>query len=192
LQILAWLHFNTGVLYENAKNAEKELIHYSTALQLGEQTGNLEILSLANMNLGRFYLSIKKPDSALIFEKKAYELSRQVDSQEYKGSVLLNLGRAYLAVGDTGQAVEYFRKAIIASQKQKYIRGVIAANLLLANINMERNKIDSGYYFAMTALDEAVKLNVPDLMLRTYTAMADFYKRRENSDSIVKVPAPDH
>jgi two-component system, NtrC family, sensor kinase len=186
LQILAWLHFNTGVLYENAKNPEKELFHYSQALRLGEQTANPEILSVTNMNLGRFYLSLKKPDSALIFEKKAYELSRQLGSHEYKGSILLNLGRAYLAVGDTGQAVEYFRKAIIASQKQKYIRGVIAANLLLANINMERNKIDSGYYFAMTALDEAVKLNVPDLMLRSYTAMADFYKRLNKGDSIVK------
>ena len=186
LQILGWLHFNLGVLYENAKNPEKELIHYSRALELGEQTGNLEILSLANMNLGRFYLSLKKADSALIFEKKAYELSGQLDAHEYKGSILLNLGRAYLAVGDTGQAVGYFRKAIVASQNQKYIRGVIAANLLLANINMERNKIDSGYYFAMTALDEAVKLNVPDLMLRSYIAMADFYKRLNNSDSIVK------
>src|SRR5215203_410947 len=28
LQILAWLHFNLGVLYENANNPEKELIHY--------------------------------------------------------------------------------------------------------------------------------------------------------------------
>ena len=186
LQILALLHFNTGVLYENANNQEKELFHYSRALQLAEQTGNLEILRITNMNLGRFYLSIKKPDSALIFEKKAYELSRQLDSDEYKGSVLLNLGRAYLAVGDTDQAVGYFREAIVASQKQKYIRGVIAANLLLAKINMEENKIDSGYYFAMTALDEAVKLNVPDLMLRSYTAMADFYKKINNSDSIVK------
>ena len=186
LQILALLHFNTGVLYENAKNMEKELFHYSMALQLAEQTGNLEILRITNMNLGRFYLSLKKPDSALIFEKKAYELSRQLDSDEYKGSVLLNLGRAYLAVGDTDQAVGYIREAIVASQKQKYIRGVIAANLLLANINVERNKIDSGYYFAMTALDEAVKLNVPDLMLRSYTTMADFYKRLKNSDSVVK------
>ncbi|TMI65895.1 MAG: hypothetical protein E6H07_08310 [Bacteroidetes bacterium] len=186
LQILAWIHFNTGVLYENASNPEKELFHYTQALRLGEQIGNVEVLCVTNMNLGRFYLSIKKPDSALIFEKNAYEISRQLNTQEYNGSVLLNLGRAYLAVGDKEQGVGYIRKAIVASQNQNYIRGVIAANLLLARTNMGENKIDSGYHFAKTALDEAVKLNVPDLMLRCYTTMADFYKKINNSDSIVK------
>src|SRR5688572_28197667 len=186
LQILAWLHFNMGVLYENAHNPEKKLFHYTQALHVGEQTGNPEVLRVANMNLGRFYLSIKKPDSALMFEKRAYEISRQLNLQEYNGSVLLNLGRAYLAVGDNEQGVGYIRKAIVVSQKQNYIRGVIAANLLLANINLEENRIDSAYYFVKTALDAAIKLNVPDLMVRSYTAMADYYKKINNSDSIVR------
>jgi len=186
LQILAWLHFNLGVLYENANNPEKELIHYSRALQLGEQTANPDILKFTNMNLGRFYLSLKKPDSALIFEKKAYDISFQLGVQDYNGSILLNLGRAYLASGDKKQAIEYFRKAIVISQKQNYIRGVIAAHLLLANINMEENRIDSGYYYAKTALDAAIKLKVPDLMLRSYTTITDIYKKIKNSDSIVK------
>src|SRR4030095_5236459 len=143
LQILGWLHFNTGVLYENANNPEKELIHYSRSLQLAEQTKNLSLIGVANMNLGRLYLLLKNLDSALICEMKAYENSTQSGVLEYNGSVLLNLGRIYLARGDKEKAIEFIQRAIAASEKQKYLRGVIAANLLMADIKMKENKIDS-------------------------------------------------
>jgi len=75
LQIVGWLHFNTGILYENAMNMEKEMFHYSRALKLGEQINNLNLVGIANMNLGRLYLSLNKKDSALICEKKAFDIS---------------------------------------------------------------------------------------------------------------------
>lgn len=186
LQILGWLHFNTGVLYENANNPEKELMHYSRSRQLAEQTKNLSLIGLANMNLGRLYLLLKNLDSALICETKAYEISKQLGVLEYNGSVLLNLGRIYLARGDKEKAIEFIQRAIAASEKQKYLRGVIAANLLMADIKMKENKIDSGYHYATAALKIAIQLGLPDLLLRSYTVMADFYKKMNNNDSIVK------
>jgi tetratricopeptide (TPR) repeat protein len=105
---------------------------------------------------------------------------------EYNGSVLLNLGRIYLARGDKEKAIEFIQRAIAASEKQKYLRGVIAANLLMADIKMKENKIDSGYHYATAALKIAIQLGSPDLLLRSYTAMADFYKKMNNNDSIVK------
>jgi len=186
LQILGWLHFNTGVLYENANNKEKELMHYSRSRQLAEQTKNLSLIGVANMNLGRLYLLLKNLDSALICETKAYENSTQLGVLEYNGSVLLNLGRIYLARGEKEKAIEFIQRAIAASEKQKYLRGVIAANLLMADIKMKENKIDSGYHYATAALKIAIQLGLPDLLLRSYIAMADFYKKMNNNDSIVK------
>ena len=51
---------------------------------------------------------------------------------------------------------------------------------------MKENKIDSGYHYATAALKIAIQLGLPDLLLRSYTAMADFYKKMNNNDSIVK------
>ena len=186
LQILGWLHFNTGVLYENANNLDKELMHYSRSRELAEQTKNLSLIGVANMNLGRLYLLLKNLDSALICETKAYEMSTQLGVLEYNGSVLLNLGRIYLARGDKEKAIEFIQQAIAVSEKQKYLRGVIAANLLMADIKIKENKIDSGYHYAAAALKIAIQLGLPDLLLRSYIAMADFYKKMNNNDSIVK------
>ena len=186
LQIAGWLHFNLGVLYENANNMEKEMFHYSRALQLGEQINNLSLVGLANMNLGRLYLSLNKQDSALIAEKKAYDISVKLGTVDYSGSVLLNMGRVFLAQGDKQKAIEYIQKAIEVSSKQKYLRGVVAGNLLMSNIKNKQGETDSGYYYARSALQTADQLGLPDLLLRSYTAMANFYKQMNNNDSIVK------
>ena len=186
LQVLAWIHFNTGILYENAKNSEKELFHYMKALQLANETKNLAAASVSYMNLGRLYLALRKEDSALLFEQRAYELSEQLGFEGYNGSILLNLGRVYLAKKDTQEAVNYFRRAIAESENQQYYRGAIAGNLLLSMINLRRERIDSGFYFAQKALRASTHIQIPDLLLRSYTAMADFYKKINIADSIVK------
>jgi len=186
LQTLAWIHFNAGILYENANNIEKELFHYSKALQFANETKNLAAVSVTYMNMGRLYLVLHKEDSALLFEQKAFELAQQLGFDGYDGSILLNLGRVYLAKKDTQEAVNHFRRAIAESEKQQYYRGAIAGNLLLSTINLKKDKIDSGFYFAHTALNVSTQIQIPDLLLRSYTAMADFYKKVGVSDSIVK------
>jgi len=186
LQIAGWLHFNTGILYENANNTEKEMFHYSRALKLGEQINHLGLVGIANMNLGRLYLALNKKDSALICEKKAYDVATKLGFFDYSGSVLLNLGRVYLATGDKPKAIEYIQKAINVSEKQQYVRGVIAGKLLMSDIKTKQGETDSGYYYARSALQTAEQLGLPDLLLRSYTVMADFYKQMNNNDSIVK------
>ena len=185
LQIAGWLHFYLGILYENANNTEKEMFHYSRALQLGEQINNLSLVGTANMNLGRLYLSQNKKDSALICEKKAYDIAK-LSFLDYRGSVLLNLGRVYLATGDKEKAIEYIREAISVSDQQKYLRGVVAGKLLMSDIKTKQGETDSGYYYARSALQTAKQLRLPDLLLRSYTVMADLYKQMSNNDSIVK------
>jgi signal transduction histidine kinase len=186
LQIAGWLHFNLGILYENANNMEKEMFHYSRSLQLGEQIKNFSLVGTANMNLGRLYLSLNKPDSAFICEKKAYDIMVKLGVLDFSGSVLLNLGRVYLAQGDKQKAIEYIQKAIDVSIKQKYLRGVVAGNLLMSDIKRKQGETDSSYYYARSALHTADQLGLPDLLLRSYMAMADFYKHVDNNDSIVK------
>ena len=186
LQVLTWIHVNLGVLYENTGNAEKRLYHNRQALQLTEQTNDQSAIGTVNMNLGRIYLSMKKPDSALHFEQKAYEIVKQSNLQDYSGSVLLNLGRIYLAMGKEDTAIIYIQQAITTSREQNYLRGVIAGNLLLSDISVQKNKIDSGFYFAQMALKLALQMNSPDLLLRSYNAMAGLYRSVRNNDSVVK------
>ncbi len=186
LQILAFLYFNFGILYENAGNTEKALSNYFQAHELGELTANKQIIGGTYMNIGRIYLQIKKNDSALYFQEGAYDTFREIGMYEYMGSSLLNLGRVYLANGNEAKAVSYFHEAIKVSTEQKYMRGVTAANLVLADINIKNKNKDSAFIFIQNALQIANTMNAPDLLLRTYNSTSNYYKSLNNNDSVVK------
>ena len=122
----------------------------------------------------------------MIYEQKAYDLSMQTGYKKYLGSILLNLGRIQSDMGNKQLAREYFRRAIDVSIEQNYLRGVVAGNLPLADIFKQSGKIDSSLHYANAALGVAKYLNSPDLLLRSYTALAAFYRSTNNKDSTVK------
>jgi len=186
LQVIANTHFNLGLLYENTSSIEKGLFHYAQAVQFGEKTQDKEGVGFAYLNLGRLYLAQMKTDSAIHYIQRAYEISKQVDFAKFSGSCLLNLGRVYLSSGNKKKAIEYLHNAIAVCEQEKYYRGAIAASLILADLNLKEEKSDSGYYYSIMALQKAKELNVPDLLLRSYTAMANYYNKMSNNDSAVK------
>ena len=186
LQVIANTHFNLGLLYENTSNIEKGLFHYAQAIQFGEKTQDKEGVGFAYLNLGRLYLAQMKIDSAIHYIQRAYEISKQVDFAKFSGSCLLNLGRVYLSSGNKKKAIECLHNAIAVCEQEKYYRGVIAASLILADLNLKEERSDSGYYYSIMALQKAKELNVPDLLLRSYTAMANYYNKMSNNDSAVK------
>jgi signal transduction histidine kinase len=186
LQVIANTHFNLGLLYENTSSIEKGLFHYAQAVQFGEKTQDKEGVGFAYLNLGRLYLAQMKTDSAIHYIQRAYEISKQVDFAKFSGSCLLNLGRVYLSSGNKEKAIKYLHNAIAVCEQEKYYRGAIAASLILADLNLKEEKSDSGYYYSIMALQKAKELNVPDLLLRSYTAMANYYNKMSNNDSAVK------
>jgi len=82
-------------------------------------------------------------------------------------------------------AKEHFKKALIESDNNNYLRGAVASRLELAALYKAAGKTDSTLFQVRLALKVANSLNSPDLWLRCYTALADFYKNN-NTDSTVK------
>ncbi len=186
LQTLSFLYFNLGILYENAGNSEKALNNYFESMHLGELTNNKQVIAGACLNTGRVYLYIQKNDSALYFLNRSYNLYRSIGLYDYLGSTLLNLGRVYFALGKESLALGYLHEAVRTSSEQHYLRGVVAANLLLADISLKNKSKDSAWIFTQAALQTAKNMNAPDLILRSYNAVSNYYLSVKNSDSAVK------
>jgi tetratricopeptide (TPR) repeat protein len=180
------MHLYVGILYGNAGNFEKEKTHYLECKKIAQSTGNVLLQSYCNGTLGRSYLYLKMPDSALAIIQTAYEQSNQVGYRKYQGSILLNLARVYDTLKKEQEAIAYFRKALAVSQEFGYLRGVVAANISLADHLLKAGNKDSALYFINQATNTALVLNAPSLVLRSYTARADYYRNPYNSDSLAK------
>lgn len=175
-----------GILYGNSGNLGKAVEYYQSAIHKAELANNKRILSIAYTTLGRTYLSLNKKDSALWCADKAYEYAIKGGFQKYMGSILLNQGRVYMALGRQMEARNIFFAALQASADHKYYRGIAATNLALADIHKQLSEQDSVLYYIHKGLAVARYLNAPDLYLRSYKALAEYYKMAHISDSVVK------
>ena len=184
---LAFIYQIMGLLYINTINYDKAISQHLKARETAEQSGNVPLQSIINMTLSRAYLNVKKRDSALMSLEKAYDQVMKVGYTRYLGSILLNMGRFYASQGHKQLAVEYYKKAVIASANQNYYpRGIVAADLLLAEFYKQEGKQDSSFFYVKDALVVAHDLNAPELLQRSYKALADYYKTTKNNDSAVK------
>ncbi len=183
---LARIYQYVGILYGNALDYGKEKSYYLQARDLAGKAGNVLLSSYCNGTLGRAYLYLKMPDSALLTIGKAYDESNQTGYRKYQGSILLNFARIHAAMKRPELAFDYFRKALTASKQYGYLRGEIAANIALAEIYNHNGLLDSSFYFIQQGLKGATELNAPLLLQRTYIALAEYYKSRHISDSVVK------
>jgi two-component system, NtrC family, sensor kinase len=186
---LAFTHQIWGVLYANTNNYEKALTQHHLGRERAEMSGNKPLESIINMTMARMYLNLKKTDSALIVLKKAYALAEQTSFKRYIGSVLLNMGRVYAALGNKDLAIDYYRRSRTASAETYYFRGVVASDLLLADHYKQLHQTDSAFYFIKEALITARNMDAPDLLLRSYTSLSDYYRSAGNIDSTVKYQA---
>jgi two-component system, NtrC family, sensor kinase len=185
-QKLSRVYQYAGILYSNANNLEKAIYYFKEAVNLALEGNDISTLAITYATLGRAYNTMKKPDSALIILKKSYALTMQAGYERYLGTILLNTGRAYLQLGQRDTALYYFRLAISASEQGGYPRGVAASELAIADAMNQLANGDSSLYHIRSAIPPASSIKAPDLFVRIYTALANYYKTKGNNDSAVK------
>ncbi len=178
-----------GILYNNSGNPRKAVDYFWMTIAKAEQANNFRLLSIAHMTLIRPYLTLNKKDSALWCVDKAKEYAGKANFRKYMGSILLNQARVYQALNRREEAKNIFFSALKASEEQKYYRGVAASNLALADVYKQLAKRDSVLFYIRNGLAAAHFMDAPDLFLRSYKALADFYNTGGNSDSAVKYQA---
>jgi len=189
LGALAFTEQTLGILYANANNYERAMYYHTLARQAAEEAGNVPVQSIVYLTMNRIYLNLRKSDSALMSIQRSYALVMKSGYQRFLGSVFLNMGRTYAARGDTALANDYYRKSLVASADQNYFRGTVVANLSLADYYMGAGRKDSAYLHIRDGLSTALYVGVPDLLLRSYTALSRYYRSTGNNDSIVKYQA---
>ncbi len=175
-----------GALYGNEGFPQKGLTYFRAAYPLANVAGNQPNLCVMHLLTGRCFLLMKMLDSAFLHFQQAYDIAVKSNYHRYLGSIFLNTGRVYQARNNEGMAKEYFQKALRESDNNGYFRGVVASSLALSDHYTRSGNADSGLYYVRYGLPVAVYLNAPDLLERSYTLLANYYKGAQVNDSIVR------
>lgn len=178
-----------GILYSNSGNAEKSMGYITRSIQVATNTQNLPLLAITYAAKGRLQTQAKLYDSAIVSLNKAYQFAREANYERYYGTFLLNLGRAYADKKDTARALAFYREALEKSIDHGYYRGIVATRLLLAERNRINGDLDSMEIQSRLALQTAKTLNSPDLMIRSYRSLGNFFRITGDADSLVRYQA---
>ncbi len=175
-----------GILYINSGNAEKSLDYIQRSITIAKGTSNLQLLAITFATRARLQFQGKQIDAAIASLDSGYHFAREAAYERYYGTFLLNLGRAYAEKKDYTQAVAYYHEALDQSIKNGYYRGIVASRLLLADYNSKNDNLDSMLFQSRAALETSRSLNSPDLLIRSYRSLSNYYNQTHAPDSVVK------
>jgi signal transduction histidine kinase len=175
-----------GIAHNNAQNYRKAVNYLSSGIQIGNRIGHKKLLVVEYIPMGRAFLSLGKLDSALWCFEQAQANAIAAQFPYYMGSVMLNKGRVYLEMHKPEEALAAYRQGLLLSAEQGYFRGVVASTVAIAGIYQGMGRMDSVMTYLKYGLENIQNLKAPEVNLRLYKALAQYYTAVGEKDSVVK------
>ncbi|MCU0382124.1 MAG: ATP-binding protein [Chitinophagaceae bacterium] len=175
-----------GIAHNNAQNYRKAVNYTSFGFQIGTRLGNNHLVCVVLIPMGRAFVSLGKPDSALWCFEQAQASAMATQFPKYMGSIMLNKGRVYLEMHKPEEALAAYRQGLLLSTEQGYFRGVVASAVAIAGIFQGMGRMDSVMKYLNYGLENIQNLKAPEVNLRLYKALAQYYTAAGEKDSVVK------
>ena len=133
-----------GSAYRERKQYEEELDVRQQALEISEETEDIEEQLEDNLMIGEVYLETKQPEEAVRYIQKSIDLSEQTGSIEKKGMALKSLYEAFKEKGEYDKALlAYQEYANTVDSMYTHREKKLQANLeIVANMNRKLQRID--------------------------------------------------
>jgi len=123
-------------------NYPKALDNYQKALELNEQTGNVQGQGNNFNNIGLVYYSIFDYPRSLEYYQKTLLINERTGNKNNLANCLGNIGNIYNELQDYTSALEYFEKALAISENLGNLRNVAGNLVNLGNVytQLKNNK----------------------------------------------------
>lgn len=175
-----------GNAYFDSGQYEKAIYSYQRALDIIQETKDLELQGKCLGNLGNCFHSLGKTEIAIEHYRQALDIAQSMEDKSLQGTWLSNLGICYHNLGQTDKAMLTYQQALFVAReaRNQKLEGILLSNLgncyedlgqpnqaieyhqLVGNIISSQEDIDLlGQYFCnlgncnvdLGQLDEAIK-----------------------------------
>jgi signal transduction histidine kinase len=177
---LAVARFVLGLLYRQTGNVSSLIDIFNSTIQIAEVVQDTSILSLSYMFLAETYYDMAEIDTALYFLEKSMPLFLN-SNLKYKGVALVDYGKIYLKQGDLVAAKKVLKEAIEMGESYANEVVVADASLMLSELFLESNKIDSSLIYAEKALAIYRKIKLPTGIAEANENLSQIYLRQKNN-----------
>jgi class 3 adenylate cyclase len=157
-QLLMTALNSIGLSYLNQNESELALKCFMEVLETSKKLGDQRGIAGSSSNLGSVYEQLKDYENAL----KYYLMSLEIAESKgmVRGIITLksNLGSVYRHLGKLDEALRYIKQSIELSEKLGF-QTRVPPLLILSNIYIEKNQLDSALIYAKQGFKNALELN---------------------------------
>jgi signal transduction histidine kinase len=193
-QAFGWSNGTMGDCYFNLGEYGTAISYYRKIIRVAEKEKLSNDLPSIYSALVPVFISLHQYDSALVYAKKGYELLKQTPSlnngdyvSKYSKSFSFrHLGEAYAGKAHYDSSLFYYRLSLPFYEDLQMATSKIDVYNGMAAVYKEKNRLDSGTWYAKKALTEKMIKAYPVGFLKSASTLADIYELQNRPDSTLK------
>lgn len=175
-----------GNLEYNNKNFEEAFSHYNLALKYRKEIGEKKDIAATYHNLGRVLGDLNQVSKALDHLNQALTIRLQISDVNGEITTRNELGNLYEKAGNATQAQANFETAIRLAKKFGNSYYISLCGRKLAEGYMNQGRKQGVPELLKTSLDEAKKINHPELQKTVYLALYEYHKKNRDFEKALE------
>ncbi len=167
-------------VYLNQEDYTESAKYYHLVELDTESSNDEEYLIKAYSSLAMFYYRVGNFDKSYNLFKLAIKIDEEYESIDFIGINHANLGLLYQDVAqDYDSAIYFFRKSTGLFSTYVRPRKYLMANINIGNAFIDRNVLDSAYYYYNLAYQDTLLEDFPVYKAAVYTNLGMYHLRNE-------------
>lgn len=158
---------NIGLLYLAINDFESALNYFQITLKLREEAGDFKGIALSYHNLAQTYGNLGDQALQVSYHLNALRIREKNDDFIGIASSLRELGAVYFERKDYDRAEESYERALQIYRQVGDLRGTILIRNFMAELFLEQNRFAQAFEYTMESYQDAVKLDLKELIKRT-------------------------
>ena len=182
------LNQNKGICYEYGGDYEKAIERTIKALKYSEEINYINSIVDLNLHIAQYYNTINNPEKAFDYCKNASEYIDEVENSDTKAGFYNTIGELYFKKIKLDDARKNFIKTLKISKNIGYKRGMAAAYINLAKIDLtEKNFIEAEKNADLSIHLETEINDVSGVIYSLITLSEIKYKQKNYDDALFQL-----
>lgn len=161
--------------------------YYHLVNENTESSEDKSYLIKAFSSLALFYYRIEDFEKSYGYYQKAIKIDENYENLNFLGANYANLGLLYQDVAhDYDSAIYYFRKSISLTLPYELPRKKLIANINIGNAFIDRNILDSAYFYYQIVQGDTLLDNFPTYQAAVFTNVGMYHLRNKDFEKARK------
>jgi signal transduction histidine kinase/tetratricopeptide (TPR) repeat protein len=166
--------------YRETRQYRKVIEHALPAIVVAREIGDSVRLASIMNSLGNGYKNMNQIDKSLETFREAVKIFELMGDEFRKAFVFINIGGVFDFIHQTDSSLKYYSYALKTFKEEKYVFGELNALTGMAGDYMILHRDQEARKIFLSCIDTALAYGFNDIVLESYSAMADLEYRTGN------------